>query len=54
MTELSETSDQGLLQTYAALTHRMHAARDAGCGAQELEARDQRNAVEAEILRRMA
>jgi hypothetical protein len=41
---LRAASSEGLLRTYASLTHRMHAGE---------EARGKRDAVEAEILRRM-
>lgn len=44
---LQAASDKGLLTTYAALTHRMHDARD------DRDLRARRNAVEAEVLRRM-
>jgi hypothetical protein len=44
---LRRTSDDGLLRTFAALTHRLHADR------KREDLREQRNLVEAEILRRM-
>lgn len=54
MDELKQTSDEGLLLTFAALTHRLHAA-DRRQGAERLaqRIRDQRDIVEGEILRRM-
>ncbi len=51
---LRQTSDIGLLRTFAALTHRLHAAdRKAKNSLHALTIRDQRDRVEAEILRRM-
>jgi mannose/fructose-specific phosphotransferase system component IIA len=47
---LTGMSGPMLLKSYAALTHRMHAARDSF---EENELRVQRNTVEDEILRRM-
>ena len=53
---LRDASDEVLLQTFAALTHRLHAAdrskrMDAAILA--LDIREQRNEVQTEILRRM-
>ena len=44
---LNITSNEALLRTFAALTHRMHAAPKSE------DLRAQRNLVEKEILRRM-
>lgn len=49
---LQVTADEGLLRTFAALTHRMHAARRGD--SRHADLREQRDAVQAEILRRMA
>jgi hypothetical protein len=43
---LSRTSNEALLRTFAALTHRLHETNS-------LDVRAQRDIVEAEILRRM-
>jgi len=43
---LSQTSNEGLLRTFAALTHRLHETHS-------LDVRAQRDIVQAEILRRM-
>lgn len=67
---LADTSDEALLRTYAALTHREHEARRDRYNAHPRRAtadsepydearaswrsiRDQRDVVEAEVLRRM-
>lgn len=51
---LRHTSDVGLLRTFAALTHRLHAAdRKSEQSLRALTIRGQRDRVEAEILRRM-
>jgi hypothetical protein len=51
---LRRTSNEGLLKTFAALTHRLHAAdRKAEHAALALDIRAQRDRVEQEILRRM-
>lgn len=51
---LRRTSDEGLLKTFAALTHRLHAAdRKTEHAALALSLRSQRDRVEQEILRRM-
>jgi hypothetical protein len=46
-------SDEGLLKTFAALTHRIHAATRKKDRLKELDLRVQRDVVEGEILRRM-
>lgn len=49
---LHRTSDEGLLKTFASLTHRLHVAdRQRAVSAHDIRA--QRNRVEEEILRRM-
>ena len=51
---LRETSDEGLLKTFAALTHRLHVAdRKPEHLALAADLRAQRDIVQAEILRRM-
>lgn len=50
---LEQTSAEALLQTYAALTHRIHAAEAVEGGGLVSEVRLQRDMVRAEILRRM-
>lgn len=54
---LHRTADENLLITFAALTHRLHAA-DRASGPEAavlaLDLRAQRNRVEGEILRRMS
>lgn len=50
---LERTSGQALLKTFAALTHRMHAAQRKPDRAKEFELRLQRDKIEVEILRRM-
>jgi len=49
---LRRTSDEGLLRTFAALTHRLHVA-DRGKVLHAADLRVQRGHVETEILRRM-
>lgn len=55
--QLAATSNEGLLRTFADLTHRIHECRGsqvAGqCDGPCTDLRTQRNAVEAELLRRM-
>lgn len=51
--KLRATSDEGLLMTFAALTHRMHVARLKKDAVKELELRAQRDRVRDEILQRM-
>jgi hypothetical protein len=50
---LRHTSDEGLLKTFAVLTHRLHAA-DRGHTAAAPLLREQRRLVQVEILERMA
>lgn len=50
---LKQSSSENLLKTFAALTHRMHAARDKKDPFLENNLRVSRNLVEDEILRRM-
>jgi hypothetical protein len=53
---LRETSDEGLLRTFAALTHRLHSAdrsKRPDAGRLALDLRFQRDTVQEEILRRM-
>lgn len=52
--KLRSTSDVGLLKTFAALTHRLHANRKNRDDRLDIQVRAQRDRVEAEILRRMA
>jgi hypothetical protein len=49
---LRRTSNEGLLKTFAALTHRLHVA-DRAKADNALDIRVQRDHVEQEILRRM-
>lgn len=49
---LAATSTSDLLTAYATLTHRMHAARVRRQGGREIEFRQQRDLIRAEILRR--
>lgn len=49
---LAETSNDGLLQTFAALTHRIHAAERVEAPV-PTDLRLQRDMVRTEILRRM-
>lgn len=51
--KLQATSDEGLLTTFAALTHRIHAATRKKDTVKELEVRAQRDRVRDEILARM-
>lgn len=57
--DLSDYSDETLLQTFASLTHVLHGLRDRDQshgdvhGSRIRSAREQRDAVQAEILRRM-
>lgn len=53
---LHRTTDEGLLRTFAALTHRLHVAdRKSGpeAAVHALDLREERDRVQAEILRRM-
>jgi len=53
---LNRISNEGLLRTFAALTHRLHAVdrlRGPQATALALRVRSQRDRVEGEILRRM-
>lgn len=50
---LERTSNEALLRSFAALTHRIHAASRKKDREHEMELRGQRGKVEAEILRRM-
>lgn len=53
---LRRTSNEALLQTFAALTHRLHAAdrsKGSEAAALSLRLRSQRDRVQVEILRRM-
>lgn len=50
---LRDTSDEALLMTFAALTHRMDVAHRKNDGRKEIELRAQRDQVKGEILRRM-
>lgn len=51
---LSRTSNEGLLKTFAALTHRLHAAdRKPDRLELAIRIREDRDIVQAEILRRM-
>lgn len=53
-TVLRRTSDEGLLKTFAALTHRLHVAdRNPETVLLALDLRAQRDRVQDEILRRM-
>lgn len=47
---MARTSDVGLLKVFAALTHRLHAARETRV---VISLRARRDIVEAEILKRM-
>lgn len=48
---LRATSNEALLRTFAALTHRMHSSREEA--RTEAELRGHRDMVQAEVLRRM-
>jgi len=53
---LHRITNEGLLRTFAALTHRLHAVdrlRGPQASAQALRVRSQRDRVQVEILRRM-
>lgn len=54
MATVTGVSNQALLTTHAALTHKMHAAEKTGRRRDAASYRDRRDVVEAEALRRMS